>query len=123
MSKRILLIDDEKDLTEIIKTLFEFHGFQAEAENDPLFGLQRLQEEKFDAAIVDIMMPRMDGLTLVKRVREQPKYATLPLFILSAKDINEETRKELLIQQVHFIAKPCDPRYLVELVEESLSGA
>ena len=118
--KKIFLIDDEHDFTELTRALFEFQGFEVEAVNDPLEGFERLQATLFDAIVVDIMMPEMDGLTLVSKVRKINKYKKTPLFILSAKKLESDERKQLLNQNVHFIAKPFEPQRLVEIVADSL---
>lgn len=122
MSKKIFLIDDEKDFTELTRALFEFQGFEVETANDPVEGLKQLLAAPADALVVDIMMPGLDGLNLVRQLRANTATADLPVFILSAKKLSDDERKEILTSQTHFVSKPFEPRRLVELVKENIGG-
>ncbi|MFH1724251.1 MAG: response regulator [Elusimicrobiota bacterium] len=119
-AKKICLIDDEKDFTELTGTLLGFHGFQVEAINNPVVGLERLKQASFDVVVVDIMMPQMNGLDLMEKLRAEEAYAKTPIFALSAKKLSDEERKFLLTNDIHFVQKPFTPRRLVDLIRETL---
>ncbi|MBI3299691.1 MAG: response regulator [Elusimicrobia bacterium] len=120
MPKRICLIDDEEDFTDITGTLLQFQGYEVKTFNDPRDGLNAVNAGGFDAVVVDIMMPHMDGLSLMRTLRAGT-YGKNPMFALSAKRLSDEDRKFLLTHDIHFVPKPFEPRRLVELIGKALS--
>lgn len=70
---RLLVVDDNPDITESLSILLEILGHEVAVENDPHAALARLGRESFDVCLLDIGMPRMDGLELARRIR-----ATVP---------------------------------------------
>ena len=121
MAKRVLLIDDETDMTELVSAVLRLNGFEVEAVNDPAQGLARLRERKYDAVTVDLMMPGVTGLALIKEIRDLLKPDDGPLFVISAKTLVDDERKFLLTSRIHFIQKPFSPRRLVQLIKDSLA--
>lgn len=120
MKKKICLVDDEADFTELLGALLGFNGFEVEAENEIVDGISRLKTTPFDAIVLDLMMPGMDGLELVRVLRGTAVHKNTPLFVLSAKEIGDDERTYLLTEKAHFVAKPFDPRRLVELIRAAL---
>jgi CheY-like chemotaxis protein len=118
MPKKFLIIDDEKDMTELTGAVLSMNGYAFEVFNDPVQGLARLRNGGIDALVVDLMMPQMTGQTLIEELRRQPSLASLPVFVLSAKNLTAEERKRLLAMGVHFIPKPFSTRRLSELVHQ-----
>ena len=83
--KRILLVDDEPDFVELIKSRLEANEYQvvtAKNGKEALDLLKCLTCDKFDAVLLDILMPEIDGLEVLKRIRQQDK--DLPVFMLTA---------------------------------------
>jgi DNA-binding response OmpR family regulator len=68
---RVLVVDDEQDMREELVALLEEHHFVVETANDGEEGLKKLLTDEFDVAIVDLKMPKMDGLTMIRRADEQ----------------------------------------------------
>jgi DNA-binding response OmpR family regulator len=71
MTKRILLIDDEPDITFTIKDILEYNGFQIDSFNDPILALNSYKSNFYDLVILDIKMPKMDGFELYNKIREK----------------------------------------------------
>ena len=117
--KRICLIDDEADFTELTGTLLGFHGYDVSTYNNPVEGLQEATKTSFDALVVDIMMPELDGLSIMRTLREGA-YPSTPLFALSAKRLSDDERKFLLEKKIHYVQKPFEPRRLVDLIAKAL---
>ena len=69
MGKRILIADDEKEIVEILKLYLENEGHEIVETYDGIDALEKLQTNEVDLAVVDIMMPGMDGFNLTKRIR------------------------------------------------------
>lgn len=68
---RVLVVDDEQDMREELVALLEEHNFAVETANDGVEGLKKLLTDEFDVALVDLKMPKMDGLTMIRRADEQ----------------------------------------------------
>jgi DNA-binding response OmpR family regulator len=71
MTKRILLIDDEPDITFTVKDMLEDNGFQVDSFNDPILALNYYKVNFYDLVILDIKMPKMDGFELYNKIREK----------------------------------------------------
>jgi DNA-binding response OmpR family regulator len=71
MTKKILLVDDEPDITYTIKNLLEENGFKVDEFNDPILALNNYQVNFYDLVILDLKMPKMDGFELYIKIREQ----------------------------------------------------
>src|ERR1700745_1863018 len=70
MARRVLLVDDEKDLTDTLKNGLERHGFVVEPYNDPREALAHVRRDRYDLAIFDIRMPRMNGFELYREFKK-----------------------------------------------------
>lgn len=119
--KRILIVDDEKDFTEIISTLLDFHDFHAETINNPSDVMPMVQKASYDLIVTDLMMPGLNGFDLIAMLREDPKTKSIPVIVLSAKTLSDEERKRLMLSNVTFLTKPFEPQGLVEKISQMLS--
>ncbi|PDY20459.1 response regulator transcription factor [Bacillus cereus] len=103
MKKNILIVDDDKDIIDLLKLFLEMENFfVVEALNGEV-ALKCLEENHIDLAIVDIMMPKMDGYQLIKKIRETLQF---PILILSAKSQEVDKIIGLGIGADDFITKP-----------------
>lgn len=119
--KTILIIDDERDFTEIVSTLLDFHDFKADTASSGQQALTKLSQTPYDLIVSDLMMPAMDGFQLVGKLREDPQYKNIPVIVLSAKTLTDDERKRLLVNNVSFMTKPFEPHALVEKITQMLS--
>ena len=112
MTKKILLVDDEPDVTYTIKNILEDSGFKADSFNDPILALNNYKVNFYDLIILDIKMPKMDGFELYLKIREKdPKVKICFLTVIAT--FNEEFRKIRLalgktINEDYFIQKPVE---------------
>ncbi len=112
MTKKILLVDDEPDITYTIKKIIEDNGFKADSFNDPILALNYYKVDFYDLVILDIKMPTMDGFELYLKIREKdPKVKICFLTVIAT--FNEEFRKIRLalgktINEDYFIQKPVE---------------
>jgi len=119
MTKRILLIDDEPDITFTIKDILEGNEFQVDSFNDPIIALNYYKVSFYDLVILDIKMPRMDGFELYTKIREKdPK--VIICFTATAM-FTEEIKKSLLalgktIDKDYFIQKPIRIEVLIKKI-------
>ncbi len=121
MTQRILLCDDEIHILRAAEFKLKRAGYDVRIAGDGQEGWELIQEQKPDIIITDCQMPRLDGLGLVKRVRENPDTRDIPILMLTAKGF-ELSQEELAEQwQVkRLIAKPFSPRELLATVQEIL---
>jgi two-component system OmpR family response regulator len=101
---RILLVEDDLKIASFIIKGFKSAGYRIEHASNGEDGLDKALFESFDAAIVDIMLPKLDGLNLIQNLREQK--VNTPIIILSAKDSTEERIKGLQIGGDDYLTKP-----------------
>ena len=118
MTKKILIIDDEPDITFTIKNILEDNGFAADSFNDPILALNNYKVNFYDLVILDIKMPKMDGFELYIKIREQDPKAKI-CFLTAITTFNEDFRKTRLelgkiINEDYFIQKPIKIQDLVK---------
>ena len=117
MTKRILLIDDEPDITFTIKDILEGNGFQVDTFNDPITALKSYTSNFYDLVILDIKMPKMDGFELYTKIRENDPKVKICFFTATLM-FTEEIKKVLLalgetIDKNYFIQKPINTEDLI----------
>ena len=118
MTKKILLVDDEPDVTFTIKNILEDNRFQVVSFNDPILALNNYKVNFYDLIILDIKMPKMDGFELYIKIREQDPKAKI-YFLTAITTFNEDFRKIRLalgktINEDYFIQKPIKTEALVK---------
>ncbi len=86
---KILLIDDEPDIIQIVSYFLTKKGFEVSCANDGIEALAKLSENTYDVVICDFMMPRMDGITLLKTIRSRKDYTSFVFFSGNAQDEHE----------------------------------
>ncbi|MFJ8356823.1 response regulator transcription factor [Bacillus paramycoides] len=117
MSKNILIVDDEKEIVELIELYLSQRKFQILKAYDGEQALQILQNDNVDLLIVDIMMPKINGYNLVKEVRKEKN---LPIIMISAKNEGYDKILGLDLGADDYITKPFDPLELVARVQAQL---
>ncbi|MEQ8788103.1 MAG: response regulator [Pirellulaceae bacterium] len=119
---RLLLCDDEPHILRAAEFKFKRAGFEVLTACDGEEGWRHIQENRPDLVVTDCQMPRLDGVSLVKRVREHDELADLPIIMLTAKGF-ELSKAELCGEYgvVAVLAKPFSPRELLQMVERTLA--
>ena len=114
---KILIVDDEKNIREVIKEYSILEGYEVREADSGVKALELLNSEKFDLMILDIMMPIMDGFTLLNSI---PKEKRIPTIILSARD-DEIDKLEGFDRGIDdYLCKPFSPRELMARVKAIL---
>lgn len=114
---RILVLDDEVAIAHLVKEIFEAEGMLVTACYEPVSALQITQEASFDVAIVDIMMPVMDGYEFYHRLQN---IADIPVVFLSAKNEETDIVVGFALGADDYVVKPFKPRELVARVKARL---
>ena len=118
MTKKILLIDDERDIIFTIKKILEDNGFEVDSFYDPILALNYYKVNFYDLIILDIKMPKIDGFELYIKIREKDPKVKI-CFLTAIARFNEEFRKIRLalgntINEDYFIHKPVEMEDLLK---------
>jgi two-component system response regulator VanR len=113
----ILLVDDEKEIVELLTIYLCNEGYRLLKAYDGLEALECLQKEEVDLIILDVMMPRMDGLAACIKIREE---RNMPIIILSAKNTDMDKISGLSIGADDYVGKPFNPLEIVARVKSQL---
>ena len=118
----VLLVDDDPVIMRLLEVNFEMEGYRVATATDGAQALERIYADRPDIVICDIMMPLVNGLEVVERLRQSDDDALrrLPVILLSAKAQASEVQKGLDIGADDYITKPFDPLELVERVQALL---
>ena len=110
---RILIVDDESDVTELLEYKLELEGYRVEALNDPLACIAKVREFEPDLMLLDIMMPELSGIQLCRIVRADPSMKDIPIIFLSARGEVEDRIKGLEAGAEDYISKPFNTNELL----------
>jgi two-component system OmpR family response regulator len=114
---RILLIDDDSAFTALLAEYLVGDGFACEQADNPAEGLQRALTERFDAVILDVMMPQMDGMAVLRRLRIE---TAVPVLMLTARGDSIDRIIGLELGADDYVPKPCTPRELTARIRAIL---
>ena len=121
--KRILVIEDDKDIVELVRYNLEKDGFQVVASGDGATGLAQVRKAPPDLLILDLMLPKVAGLDICKEVRRDASLNRLPILILTAKGEEADRVVGLELGADDYVTKPFSPRELVARVKALLRRA
>jgi DNA-binding response OmpR family regulator len=120
-NNRILVVDDEPDLTQVSALALEYHGYKVDSFNDPQEALSKFKPGSYDLIILDIKMPKMDGFELYHEIKKKDNNAKV-CFLTASELYYEEFRKEeyCALDRNLFIQKPIDNEDLVKEINKML---
>ncbi|WP_234697086.1 response regulator transcription factor [Nitrosophilus alvini] len=117
MSRRVLLIEDDKQMKELITDYLSGYGYETVSFSDPKAALENFSKHSYDIVILDLMLPKMDGFDVCKKIKE---FSDIPVIISSARgDIGNKIHGFELGAD-DYLAKPYEPRELVLRIEAVL---
>ena len=120
MTKTVLVVDDEKDIRDLIAYNLSKEGFAVLTAADGNEALQKLADHKVAVVVLDIMMPGMDGFEVCRRIRAKETIANLPVIFLTARSGEADQIIGLELGADDYIQKPVSPRVLVARVKSIL---
>lgn len=118
--KKILIVEDEKDILQLVKLYLEKEGFRTVTAMTGTEGLTQVKTEKPDLVVLDLMLPELDGLEVCKRLRSNADTAVLPIIMLTAKAEESDTVIGLELGADDYVTKPFSPKTLVARVKALL---
>jgi DNA-binding response OmpR family regulator len=116
-AKKVLIVEDEKDILQLVKLYLEKEGYRIVTASTGSEGLAQVRTEKPDLVVLDLMLPEIDGLEICKRLRSSPDTAMLPIIMLTAKAEESDTIIGLELGADDYVTKPFSPKTLVARVK------
>lgn len=117
MESKILIVDDDKDIRNLISVYLENEGLYTQKVEDAIKALKLLEERDFDLIILDIMMPDMDGIEACMKIRQE---RNMPIIMLSAKSEDMDKIQGLASGADDYLSKPFNPMELIARVKSQL---
>jgi two-component system KDP operon response regulator KdpE len=111
---RILVVDDEERILNFLSTKLKASGYEVLTAPNGIMGLEQVQAQEPDLVVLDLLMPRMDGLEMLKQLRT---FSPVPVIILTAKGTDTDRIKGLQLGADDYLAKPFNPDELVARIE------
>jgi DNA-binding response OmpR family regulator len=123
MNKNIslLVIDDDAVTRQLLEKVLSVNGFDVYIAEDGPSGLELAEEHDLDIILLDWMMPGMDGIEVLKRLKGNQKTEHVPIFMLTGKDSRQDIDHALSLGIEDYIAKPFNPSEIDDLIREKMS--
>ncbi len=119
-TKRILVIEDELDLVPMVKARLEANGFEVLTAFDGEEGLKKAQEEHPDLILLDIMLPKLDGYQVCRKLKEDSRFQRIPILLFTARKSDTEEQRGLECGADGYLYKPYTPKELFEKIQSAL---
>ncbi|MFH1854085.1 MAG: response regulator [Candidatus Omnitrophota bacterium] len=120
MSKRILVVDDEPELTKIVQVRLAANGYEVVSAKNGIEALEKAKTERPNLILLDMMMPRMHGLDTLRRLKEKPETEPIPVIMLTAKDDKESILEAKSLGAKDYVTKPFNLEALLDAVRKHL---
>ncbi|MCK4948178.1 MAG: response regulator [Candidatus Aureabacteria bacterium] len=119
--KKILFVDDEPQLVEMVKIRLEANNYEVILASDGEQALEKARGEKPDLIILDIMLPKMDGYKVCRMLKFDDKYSSIPVIMLTARSQKSEKSMGEEVGADAYIIKPFEPQMLLGKIKELLN--
>ncbi|MDA3822359.1 MAG: response regulator transcription factor [Bacteroidales bacterium] len=116
----VLVVEDEEDIQRLVSFNLIKAGFHVICADDGVMGLAKLAQEKIDLIVLDRMMPRMDGISMCKKIRENSSLQGCPVLMLTAKGEDEDVVEGLHAGADDYLSKPFSPKVLIARINALL---
>ncbi len=120
--KTVLIIEDEEDAAELFAEMMRVSGFQVVKTSKSAPALSLMLSEKPDVILLDIMMPEISGLDILRQMRREPELAKIPVIVVTAKSMPADIKNGMEAGASTYLTKPVGFLELKEAVERALAG-
>ena len=120
--KKIMAVDDERHIVRLIQVNLERAGFQVITAFDGPEALKKVENERPDLIVLDVMMPKMDGFEVLKRLQANPETREIPVIMLTAKAQDADVFRGWSSGVSAYLTKPFNPLELITFVKRIMSG-
>lgn len=121
MANRILIVDDEKDTAETLKSILLKHGYEVSVAFDGEEALAKIKEDNPDVILLDLVMPKLNGYDTLKQIRDKYTDKWRPVIIVSAKTELESVQNCYNLEADHYLTKPCSIDNILRGIETMIS--
>jgi two-component system chemotaxis response regulator CheY len=118
MGRKIMTVDDSASIRQLVSFTLKQHGYEVVEAVNGTEALKKLKQEKIDMLITDINMPEIDGISLIKMVRDDPSYRFIPIIILTTGSQTEKKEAAKAAGATGWIVKPFRPDQLVSAIKK-----
>jgi CheY-like chemotaxis protein len=119
----VLVVDDDRDIRNVIQATLEVAGYDVTVAASGAEALGKLRRRSFDAILLDIMMPEMDGYAVLEQLRSMPSRADIPVVVVTAKHDPNGVSREVEFGAVDHLAKPFFAQELEAVVERAIGSS
>lgn len=120
MSKKILIVDDEIQLVEMVRIRLEAAGYEVIAAYDGQEGLDKAKKDKPDLIILDLMLPKMDGYKVCGLLKNDSRYSKIPIIMFTARAQEDDMKLGKELGAEEYLTKPFEPALLLDKIKELL---
>ena len=120
--KKILVADDKREVVELVTATLGGEDYQIICALDGREAIEKIGKEKPDLVLLDIVMPKMDGLEVLSQLKKDPVLKEIPIIMLTAKGQKSDQEKGKELGATGYIIKPFSPSALLKRIEEILAG-
>ncbi len=120
MMKKILIVEDNPMNMELVLDILEFYGHNITKAEDGIKALERLAEQKFDIILLDMQLPKMDGLEVLDRIKKNPETAEIPVIAVTAHAMKGSEEHFIEMGCVDYVSKPIDIHKFRALIDKYL---
>lgn len=117
----VLIVDDDDDVRLLCRVNLEFEGYRVREAVDGRAALDAVAAERPDVVLLDVMLPEVDGWTVLASLKEDPETQDLPVVMLTARSLEEDQRKGWSTGAAEYITKPFSPLVLSQVLEDVLA--
>jgi two-component system, chemotaxis family, chemotaxis protein CheY len=120
MEKKILTVDDSPSVRKMVEFSLKSKGYAMGGAADGIEALALMEQEPFDAVILDVNMPKMNGLEFLEKIKNDENFAAIPVIMLTTEGQDEDRDKAMALGATAYIVKPFKPTQLLNLLDEVL---
>jgi CheY-like chemotaxis protein len=119
----VLVADDADDIVALVRAALTRAGYEVVTAGDGEAALEGIRSKRPALAVLDVSMPKLDGLEVVGRLRKDPEFADFPIVLLSARAQEADVERGYSLGASKYVRKPFSPRELIAIVDELIGAS
>ncbi len=120
--KKVLIVEDNADNREVIRTVLTHHGYEVVEAVDGLEGIDKAGRERPDVILMDLSLPKMDGWEATRRLKADDELKDIPVIAITAHAMSGDEEKALEHGCNGYLAKPCTPKSVIDIVKKFIKA-
>ncbi len=121
LGKRVLIVDDEPHILRTLEDLLVAEGYIIYKASDGKKAIEQAEAMLPDLIVLDVMMPKMDGFEVLKRLKKSNKTMDIPIIMLTVKSTTQDVEQGIRLYAEKYISKPFNSEFLIQEIEKSLA--